>query len=560
MKSLNSKDYLFITFVGFLLGICLVIFGIAGSTDSFFYLLLSLAIVLAVANPVLLFWLFIATIPFEATIVSPEWFPFSLRAFQLFGIVGIFSVLFHWMFHTLDLKPISIKKICLVCRFLKKQCKVEEETNAFGIFDRMIFLLPIFAFLGIINAPDKQLALKLAVILVSFVALFWLIRTFTQTKKRMFETLWFFAVGSAIVLLFGFYQAFAGKFGLPSFEVFDKRINGTFLEPDWFGMYLSVLMALILWFRFALLERKDETMIGNRSVIKLLRIATIGDLFLLTTLLILTVARSAWLGFSVALAFYLLFVFIRKKGTVFSRIVYLVRETAIQLSLIFVAVFFVWITGLSTFHIANRAVSSVSGLQKITISCQTGSSVPEKIDSIEQLKQFGCFHIDLEEIEKEKQVGREVKEVFRPDPNIDIRKKIYLQSWEEIKKHPILGQGIGSSGLILGHDEHGSAHNASNIFLESWLSMGIGGLVVMLFVFFYPLFWALKNLSKKEKINSSVFVVLTSFAVLIPNLFNSGLLLGAVWLWIAIIAGVVGNREKRSGQKSDLQEQIDLLK
>ncbi|MEA1925953.1 MAG: O-antigen ligase family protein [Patescibacteria group bacterium] len=544
MRSLNSKDYIFITFIGFTLSIGLILFGVTGGSPYLFYLLSLIAVILVVINPTMLFWLFLAAIPLDTTIVSPEWLPISLRPFQLFGILAIAGTVIHWIFRTFDLQPISFKKICHICSILSKECKTGERENFFGWFDRIIFCLPIFALLGVINSPDKTLSLKLMFVLVSFVALFWLIRTFTQTKQQMFEALWFFAVGSVPVLFFGFYQILAVKSGLISFEIFDQRINGTFTEPDWFGMYLSILIAVILWFRFALLERKDRTMIGNLQVIKLLRAATIGDLFLMAILIILTVARSAWLGLAAVLTAYIVLIFIRKKGTLLSKISYSVKESLIQVAIILSAAVFIWGAGLSTFHIVNRAASSVSGMQKITVSCEKNSKVPKKIESTDLLSEFGCFHINLENIEKEQKQGREVKEVFRPDPNINVRKKIYAISWSEIKKHPFLGQGLGSSGIVLGEDEHGSNYNASNIFLESWLSMGIGGFFLVLLIFFYPIFWSLKNIFKGRNINSSSFVLLTALAVLIPNMFNAGLLLGVVWAWIAITARMVVSTEK----------------
>ncbi len=546
MRSLNSKDYIFITFIGFTLSVGLILFGITGGSPYLFYVLSLIAIILAVINPTMLFWLFLAAIPLDTTIVSPEWLPISLRPFQLFGILTIAGTVIHWIFHTFDLRPISFKKICHICSILSKECRIEKKENSFGWFDRIIFCLPIFALLGAVNSPNKALSLKLVLVLVSFVALFWLIRTFTQTKRQMFEALWFFAVGSVPVLFFGFYQMLAFKFGWISFGIFDKRINGTFMEPDWFGMYLSILMAVILWFRFALLERKDKTMIGNLKVIKLLRAATIGDLFLMAILIILTVARSAWLGLAAVLVAYIVLIFMRKKGTLLPKISYSLKESLIQATVILSAAVFVWGTGLSTFHIANRAVSSVSGMQKITISCEKNSKVPKKIESTDRLSEFGCFHIDLEDIAKEQKQGREVKEVFRPDPNVDVRKKIYAISWNEIKKYPLLGQGLGSSGIVLGQDEHGSNYNASNIFLESWLSMGIIGFLLVLLIFFYPIFWSLKNIFKGRNINSSSFVLLTALAVLIPNMFNSGLLLGVVWAWIAITAGIVAGSEHKN--------------
>ena len=542
MKSLNSKDYLFVTFVALVLSFGLILFGLAGGAPYLFYLLSLIAIVLAVISPTMLFWLFLAMIPLDNVLVWVDWLPINLRPFQLFGFYAIVAVIGHWLWGTLKFPLLSFRKICVVCSiFSKKKCELKKEQKAFSWLDRLVFIFPVFALLGVLNAPEKALSVKLFVILVSFVALFWLVRNFMQTKKQAIEGLWFFAIGTIPVLIFGFYQAIANRLGWISFEVFDKRVNGTFTEPDWFGMYLAIIIALILWIRFALLKRKDGTMLATIPVTSALKWATMGDIFIMTVLLLLTASRSAWLGLTAVVAVYLILIFLREKGKVKIGLQRSFREGVVLALAIFLAGAFVWGTGLSTFHLLNRASSSVSGLQKITVSCEKDTTIPRRIDNVGQLEKFGCVHINLEDIEGERGKGRAVGEVFRPDPNVNVRKEIYVKSWEEIKKHPIIGQGVGSSGIALGSDEHGSAYNASNIFLETWLAMGIGGLVILLTLFFYPILWAIKNVLKGKRFGVSAFVLLTAMAVILPNLFNSGLLLGILWVWLAVVVRMVAD-------------------
>ena len=61
-------------------------------------------------------------------------------------------------------------------------------------------------------------------------------------------------------------------------------------------------------------------------------------------------------------------------------------------------------------------------------------------------KQLGLTSAD---IEKEKAAGNIIQEVYRPDPNVNIRSGIYKKSFEQIKGHPIFGIGWGSMGKIL---------------------------------------------------------------------------------------------------------------
>jgi len=539
MKSLNSKDYLFISFVSVVLSFGLLLFGITQMQQFVFYLLLIVGFILAAMNPRLLLWLFLAMVPLEIVIVSPDWMPISLRPYQLFGVLAILAVIFGWWTGKLDFKLLSFRKICLLCAIGKnKKCKVDAGQKEFGLFDRIVFFLPIFAFLSLINSPQPGLSLRLAIILVSFEALYWLVRNYTQNRHDLFEALWFFAIGTIVALLFGFYQGLANKLGIPSFGVFAERVNGTFTEPDWFGMFLAILASIILWFRLMLLGRKDDTMIGQMPVVKVLKWASAGDLFLIFSLILLTVSRSSWLGLIAVLGIYILLV-----GKCTKKVKLKISKTSSEALVLIVvaalAVVFIWGTGLSKFHFFNRAASSVSGEQLITISCQKNSQVPDRINSTDELMQYGCMFIDLEQIETEKSNGREVRQVLRPDPNVNIRKEIYSRSWKEIKKHPVLGQGLGTSGLVLGTDENGSAYNASNIFLETWLSLGFGGLLSLVLFFAYPLYWCAKNLWENKRKLESSFILLTAFAVLVPNLFNSGLLLGVFWVWLAAVGSVM---------------------
>jgi hypothetical protein len=188
-------------------------------------------------------------------------------------------------------------------------------------------------------------------------------------------------------------------------------------------------------------------------------------------------------------------------------------------------------------------------MQKITVSCEVDSEVSEKIQNIEELEGVGCHHINLEEIDQKREEGFEIKEVYRPDPNIEIRKDVYLKTWWSIKEHWVLGQGIGSSSLILGLDENGAGLNASNIFLEVWVSIGIFGLVILSLVLFVPAIivkWKLLTslFSSKRKINwfNTSFVALVFVALVIPNLFNAGWLLGFFWVTLAIYVGSCNNK------------------
>ena len=344
------------------------------------------------------------------------------------------------------------------------------------------------------------------------------------------------------MLLFGFSQAFAHKFGWGDYEVFEARINSTFTEPDWFAIYLALLLALELWLLFAAHSCKSKSNICSFEAIRIAKWVAFVDVFLIFVLLLVSASRSGWLGAIVVVIAYIVALFFSRKKSKFI----LIQAASLVLVLL-AALFVVDKTELSTFHFGNRAASSVSGMQKITVSCQSNDFVPKNIESVDELKRYGCKHIDLEDIAVERREGNIIKEVYRPDPNVNIRKEIYATTWSEIKKHPIFGQGLGSSALILGTDAQGSGLNASNIFLVSWLAMGIFGLAIIVIVLLVPpvkskleLFkaWRGKKLETQKLLEYS-FIFITAGAIIIPNLFNSGLFLGFMWIWLAAIIGLV---------------------
>jgi len=383
---------------------------------------------------------------------------------------------------------------------------------------------------------------------------YWVARNFTRNIKHLLENIWFFLVGADVVLTFGLYQKIAEKFGWLSFQVMDKRINSTFTEADWFGLYLVFILALFLGVKYVLkllrksnsclggkVKRFMELRIGEWTMLKVSQL--IINLYVIVTIteLILTASRSAWLGAGVVLMTYIFVVYI-KYGLKNS-----LKTIAFAFAKVVLVVILLNILRLSDFHLGNRVASSTGGLQKITISCQQNIDKEQvkngaTITSVQELAGYGCRHINLEEIEFEKLNGGIIKEVYRPDPSVEIRKNIYKKSWAEIKKHWLFGQGLGSSAFFLGKDDLGHSLNSSNIFLEVLISMGVAGLAIFILVMATPFVVGLKLLqlksiqkSNKPKEVIAVFLLLTFFAILIPNLFNAGFLIAFFWIWLAMV-------------------------
>lgn len=500
--------------------------GFLPFSESVFFLVFFLLLMgVAFFWPREFFWFFLASLPLENVFLTPDHFPFSLRLYQVAG-TALFLVL-------ILRKIIKKEKLFLNFCFWKSIFEKKDfDWLGVGVFSWLV----LFS-LGGWNGVSSSENVKWFLIVASFVFLFWLARNFLRSGKEKAEGLFFFLLGGVTVWLAGVYQILAVEMGWGSFVVMAGRINGTFLEPDWLGIYWAFFLGLLLGLKifFAHWEPGQKLFAGKWNLKKFLNGILNVKIFFLGMMLAMTVSRSAWLATLVVLASYAFLLWrgndnaekAKFSANNFLRGAREVMTVGLILVLSFVTV---KLLGFSDFDFLNRASSTVSGEQKITISCKENRSLPERVESIDDLSVLGCRHINLEEIQPEKNRGFFVGEINRPDPNVDIRKNIYETVWQEGQKHPWLGQGWGASSRILGQDEQGNGLNASNIFLEIWLSAGILGL----FGFGFVLFWALKTILEMPK-SIQGFFLLSGVAYLTANLFNAGIFSGFFWIWLASI-------------------------
>jgi len=486
------------------------------SFDNFTFIAL-LVFLFALYRPGWAFLFFIGVICLENINLAPEQLGITLRPFQFIGALTFLAVF---------------------CRFLVKRLNFQMPK-----LSRLDFLLTIFllgSFLSAVFSQEKSSSFKLSVILFSFFILYFLVRIFVQSFEDLKKVIPFFLSSALVVSFYAIWQNIRFSQGLESFAVMPGRPNATFAEPDWLGIYLVFCIAVI--FSTIYYFRKSKS--NNKSLITDDRLLiTILFLSLVTFFLslILTVSRSAWLGAFIVFVVYATIIFTNLKSSPrhwrFKEIVW---HKSFVFSALALAIFLIYIFNLTTFKLLERA-QSTGGNQIITISCNSedeGMKIKQlqQIERLEQLEQFNCRHINLEEIEKEKSQNKFVTEILRPDPNTNIRKNIYQKSWQEIKTHPIFGIGWGAIGKTLGTDERGENLNASNIFLELWLGSGLLGLLSFLAIWLFIFFRAIINFSGKnpeEKI-ISLFLILGLIALAIPNLFNAGIFLGILWLFIGI--------------------------
>jgi len=494
--------------------------------DFLFFTLIYLAF--ALYRPGWSFLFFIGTIALENINLAPQGIGLAVRPYQFIGGLTILAVLIKLAAGRLGFK-------------LPK----------FGWPDLAVLVFAAAGFLSAVFALDRGVSFKQSIVAASFAALYFLVRLFIPDIEDLKRVIPFFFSSSAIVVLYSLWQNIRFLSGAASFEVMAGRPNATFTEADWYGIYLVLLLAIIysIIYYISNVSKEGESLIFNFqfsifnkfSITKSqnLKIAICGLLVATYVALILTVSRSAWLG---ALFVTIIFLFailtqlkINPKNWQWKNTIRV--KIPIIISILF-SLLLVFGFHLTNFQLFNRVQSTGTGLQKITVACTQNVALPEKIESVSELAQYGCKHIDLEDIQTEKAEGNFVTEIFRTDPNVNIRGVIYQKSWAEIKTHPILGIGWGNIGSILGTDESGHSLNSSNIFLETWLGAGIIGFFAIVLIFLNgpakgAKFFA--NGASDDEKTLGLFLILGSFALLIPNLFNAGIFLGIAWVFFALV-------------------------
>jgi hypothetical protein len=546
-KNILKKELSILWIFSVLLGLALIVLQAKHKLPlamGDFVFISILALCVALYRPRWIFYIFVSLIPLENIILASGFLPIQLRPYQFVGAILAIAVIILSLVKRLNfqlLKPTWI--------------------------DWLVISLVPFSFLSLISSTNKNISLKNDLILVSFIALYYVTRNFLRTRKDFLQTALFFFGSNLAVLFFGFYQVFADKFGGRSFEVMFGRPNSTFAEADWLGIFLCLALAAILSLLHACHPERSRGIcegvkITSHSVgtqIPPLRFAPVGMtnltiyifIFLDLTLLILTLSRSAWIGAAAIIFFYLVFSLYRigNRGARFTpRKFSSSFATIFLISLISLAA--IYFGRLSKFDIFDRARSAATSEQKITIACNNNSNIPPTITSTDDLAAYGCQFINLEQIDSFKSQGKIVTEIFRKDPNVITRGQIYKKSFEIIREHPILGVGLGSITQSLGTDERGAGLNESNIFLQVWAGTGILGLIAFITIFGYLFIYAFRRASPVCPLNRiigcpvvkddfekslNIFLILGIFALIIPNLFNAGLLMGLFWLGLAIL-------------------------
>ena len=540
IKNITKRELVLLWIFSLLVGLALVALQNKnkfplGKGDFVFLAIIALCV--ALYRPRWIFFLFVSFVPLENIILASGFLPIQLRPYQFLGAVLILAVAILYIFKKLKFK------------FLKPTW-----------IDWFLFSLVPFSFLALLNSPNKSITLKQSLILFSFIALYYLARNFIRIKNDLVKTAFFFTGSFLIFATYGFYQVFADKFNARSFEVMFGRPNSTFAEPDWLGIFLCFALAVFLTLIIHFTNSREKTFFPKKYILTILDILALLDIILI----ILTLSRSAWIGTAVIIILYLLYnLYKKERGGIILTLQKFARELVIISLILLASLAAIRFGKLSKFDIFDRIRSTATSEQKITIACENNLNIPRIVSSADELAKYNCRHINLEEINYYKSQGKIVTEIYRKDPNVMTRSAIYRESWNIIKAHPILGVGFGTITQNLGTDQRGAGLNESNIFLQVWAGSGILGLIAFAAVIGYLFMHSFRKLSPvcpprhsfseasplerwldcpvvKDEFEKTlaVFSVLGISALIIPNLFNAGLLMALLWFGLAITVGI----------------------
>lgn len=504
----NKNQYTFINII-FLLGTIFLYHTGILSEHSVIVTILGLGVLIffSIREPFLIAMLFIGSLPLENIFLTPVDSPIELRPYQLLGIAALGGAIYH---------HVRTKLFVIQMRW--------------SVLDLVVGLLAIISVILLGWSDQTMTSLQQTVILISFTVLYGVVRIFVQENKEVIALVPIMISSGVVVSGYAILQNMIYYVGGRHLEVMPGRPNATFAEPDWLGAYLVFVCAVCLAYLFYNVYHKHVWRFFDAGLFGAMTITLIA--------LILSAARSAWLGAGCVFVVYLLVIIIQKRYKMFTRhVLWIGASFGIALMIV--------VGGhLTSFSLGDRLNSTQSGKQEITVACENAENAEvlihkQVIDSIGQLAAYGCRHINVEDISYENSQGNSIITIYRDDPNVVVRKLIYRKTIVAIMEQPWTGYGWGASSKFLGFDERGTPLNASNVLLETAVSIGLLGLAALCVIFLITGVRALyifangKNMvAKSVALLCGLYVV----AILVPQMFNAGLFQGYVWVCFGFFA------------------------
>lgn len=348
---------------------------------------------------------------------------------------------------------------------------------------------------GILNGGDLQTTIIRNIVLLGYIIVFYTIYRYINTKDRLYKTFNLVFISTGILILIGLYEAIAFQLGWNSFQVFPGRVDALLPEPNWFGMWLSVVYAIALPLAFVARGFKQQF---------LLWFLLLG----VVLMSILSVTRASWVAIIIITAIYILYqaIFVRKyiKLLNFAIVLFAVSFGAAGMSQL----------GLTDFNLKDRLTSIFSQETSYYYEIDEKTGERKEIADITKVK-------DKDSIEVKKEA----------DVNIISRQDGYINAGVIIYSNVFTGVGLAGYENIVG-----DGYNTNNILLAVAVAGGIFAIALFL-SFLYIITKQGFIIIKSEPVLGTVLLG-SMLAILITGMFNDNFLMGFTWLVFGIIAGI----------------------
>jgi O-antigen ligase len=320
---------------------------------------------------------------------------------------------------------------------------------------------------GIIFGDTLMLSVIRSIALWGYIGVFCLVYYGIQTKDQLFEVFRTLLYSMAILVFFGLYEAIAFQLGWNNFMYFPGRVDSFFPEPNWFAICISFIYAIIIPLYYFSQSRKEKFLLGLMFV---------G----ITLSSILTMGRASWLTIGILIIIFIIQIsisgFLSKK--IFTFLIHIGLFTTISIGISQL--------GLTQFNLGDRFISIFTHNQVL---------------------------YEGKDNNKEKVVVRDV--------NVDIRYQSYRNSFDHLKKSPIIGQGPTG--------EH-------NLFLGILVGSGILGLILFIILLHLLLKQSMSLVKKNPQM--ATLVSLITMSIIVTGIFNDSFLFCLIWLALAIAARI----------------------
>ena len=348
---------------------------------------------------------------------------------------------------------------------------------------------------GILNGGDLQTTIIRNIVLLGYIIVFYTIYRYINTKDRLYTTFNLVFISTGILILIGLYEAIAFQLGWNSFQVFPGRVDALLPEPNWFGMWLSVVYAIALPLAFVARGFKQQF---------LLWFLLLG----VVLMSILSVTRASWVAIIIITAIYILYqaIFVRKyiKLLNFAIVLFAVSFGAAGMSQL----------GLTDFNLKDRLTSIFSQETSYYYEIDEKTGERKEIADITKVK-------DKDSIEVKKEA----------DVNVISRQDGYINAGVIIYSNVFTGVGLAGYENIVG-----DGYNTNNILLAVAVAGGI--FAIALFLSFLYIITKQGFIIIKSEPVLGIVLLGSMLAILITGMFNDNFLMGFTWLVFGIIASI----------------------